>query len=60
MTTNEYASLYTVLKDLRSVQKREARRQDQYKQLTVSTSEVLDDVICLIDTELEAYEEGYQ
>ena len=60
MSMNEYTLLYAMIKDLKLIQQREARRQDQYKHLTRSTSELLDEIVDFLEADLESYEEGYQ
>ena len=60
MTLNEYTLLWTMLKDLKLIQKREDKRHEMDAHLVHSTYEVLDEIICLLENELENYEDGYQ
>ena len=57
---NEYTLLWAMLKDLKLIQKREDKRHEMDAQLVHSTYEVLDEIICLLETELNSYEDGYQ
>ena len=60
MTMNEYTLLWTMLKDLKLIQKREDNRHEMDAHLTHSTYEVLGEIIGLLQDELENYEDGYQ
>ena len=60
MTLDEYTLLWTMLKDLKLIQKREDNRHEMDAHLTHSTYEVLDEIIGLLQDELENYEDGYQ
>tara|TARA_R100000458_G_C8044040_1_gene94128 strand:+ start:313 stop:495 length:183 start_codon:yes stop_codon:yes gene_type:complete len=60
MTMNEYTLLYAMLKDLKLIQEREDKRHEMDAHLVHSTYEVLGEIICLLETELNNYEDGYQ
>jgi hypothetical protein len=57
---NEYQRLELMLKDLVLMRKREEARHEVDAHLLPQTSDVLDEVIGLLEDELCAYEEGYQ
>ena len=57
---NEYQRLELMLKDLVLMRKREEARHQMDAHLLPQTSDVLDEVIGLLEDELCAYEEGYQ
>ena len=60
MTMNEYTRLGLILKDLQLMQKREDKRHMMDVHLTFQTTEVLDEIVDLLENELISYEEGYQ
>jgi hypothetical protein len=57
---NEYKRLELMLKDLVLMREREEARHQMDAHLLPQTSDVLDEVIGLLEDELCAYEEGYQ
>ena len=60
MTMNEYTLLWAMLKDLKLIQERENERHQMDAHLVHSTSDVLDEIIGLLEDELNNYEDGYQ
>ena len=60
MTMNEYTLLHAMLKDLKLIQEREDNRHEMHAHLVHSTYEVLQEIIDLLETELNSYEDGYQ
>tara|TARA_R100000781_G_scaffold108202_1_gene72676 strand:+ start:708 stop:884 length:177 start_codon:yes stop_codon:yes gene_type:complete len=57
---NEYKKLELMLKDFILMRKREEERHQIDAHLLPQTSDILDEVIGLLENELDAYEEGYQ